>query len=413
MKRPHTLVGGAVLPGDDGDRGSDAHVRGVRRAESRRGAGRPREARKAGRIVPPPARLVWWLRVLAVLLAVGTLVAALWLHLDADRGTVGTLLLFAPRRVVPALWGLLALAALPVARRVALAALAGAGISLVALAGFQLPFSAPPPVAGTSMFRVVTFNVDFGRDLAIRLEDALDRWRADVVLLQACGDDAATALERYAVRARDAAAGRGAARAPFRLARVAEYCVFTPHDIASAAPVGDAGTDGGVPAPVALDVRIARDGDTVAVQSVHLPSPRDELGVVRRLDLSRLGRAIAARDRGAARIRAHIDTIRLPVVLAGDFNLPPESRILREHFGDLRSAFREAGWGFGYTMAAGIHRLRIDHVLTGSGVWPAQVAVEHGWLTEHRPVIADLRVLAWGGQPADPSDSPLPFTPRD
>jgi vancomycin resistance protein VanJ len=52
-----------------------------------------------------------------------------------------------------------------------------------------------------------------------------------------------------------------------------------------------------------------------------------------------------------------------PLVVAGDFKLPPESQVFRRHWGDLHDAFAEAGFGFAWTKETSWDRARIDHVL--------------------------------------------------
>jgi endonuclease/exonuclease/phosphatase (EEP) superfamily protein YafD len=78
--------------------------------------------------------------------------------------------------------------------------------------------------------------------------------------------------------------------------------------------------------------------------------------------------------------------------VAGDFNLPPESHVLRRDWGDLRNAFSDAGWGFGYTMFSGPFAVRIDHILHTADLRAVRARVERGFPSEHQPLIADL---AW------------------
>jgi endonuclease/exonuclease/phosphatase (EEP) superfamily protein YafD len=84
----------------------------------------------------------------------------------------------------------------------------------------------------------------------------------------------------------------------------------------------------------------------------------------------------------------------LPLLVAGDFNLPVESRIYRESWGGFINAFSRSGRGFGFTRFNGWIRVRIDHVLAGPG-W----RVDRAWVgpdvgSDHRPVVADL---VWTG----------------
>jgi vancomycin resistance protein VanJ len=81
-------------------------------------------------------------------------------------------------------------------------------------------------------------------------------------------------------------------------------------------------------------------------------------------------------------------------IIAGDLNLPPDSTIYREFWGEYRNAFGEAGLGFGYTEWPRMRKLRfgirIDHILAG-GDWRARscwVGPDVG--SDHLPLIAEI-----------------------
>jgi endonuclease/exonuclease/phosphatase (EEP) superfamily protein YafD len=79
-----------------------------------------------------------------------------------------------------------------------------------------------------------------------------------------------------------------------------------------------------------------------------------------------------------------------PTIVAGDFNAPPEGRNFRDHWGDLRNAFGVAGVGFGATRLNGWIRLRIDHVLYGTGFRAVRAWVGNAAGSDHLPLIVDL-----------------------
>jgi endonuclease/exonuclease/phosphatase (EEP) superfamily protein YafD len=133
---------------------------------------------------------------------------------------------------------------------------------------------------------------------------------------------------------------------------------------------------------------------------VHFESPRSGLVAARREGLDGIelwqgnhagrlaqARALAAVLRDAAR----------PLVVCGDLNAPDSSAVLQSLFAiGLRDAFASAGRGYGYTYG---HRLRpafsflrIDHVLVSDTVDVVRAFVGGKDASEHRPVIADLRL---------------------
>jgi endonuclease/exonuclease/phosphatase (EEP) superfamily protein YafD len=81
-------------------------------------------------------------------------------------------------------------------------------------------------------------------------------------------------------------------------------------------------------------------------------------------------------------------------ILAGDFNLPVDSAIYREHWSGFHDAFSDAGLGFGYTewprMRRCIFGVRIDHVLTGDGWRCRRCWVGPDVGSDHLPLLADL-----------------------
>ena len=106
-----------------------------------------------------------------------------------------------------------------------------------------------------------------------------------------------------------------------------------------------------------------------------------------------LNRRKAAEDSRAA--RARISRSSAPLIVAGDFNLPVESRIYRDYWGEFENAFSSCGRGFGHTKFTWLFGIRIDHVLmsphwtcTNASVLPPVSA------GDHVPLIVDLALSA-------------------
>ena len=87
-----------------------------------------------------------------------------------------------------------------------------------------------------------------------------------------------------------------------------------------------------------------------------------------------------------------------PLIVLGDFNTPVESRIFREHWGDLADAFSTAGTGFGMTKYNGWIRARIDHVLTSDDWHVDRVLVGADVFSDHRPFVVDLTLVGVGAR---------------
>jgi vancomycin resistance protein VanJ len=79
------------------------------------------------------------------------------------------------------------------------------------------------------------------------------------------------------------------------------------------------------------------------------------------------------------------------VIVMGDFNGTVNDRSLAPLTAGLRSAQGAAGTGFGFTWPAAFPMARIDHILV-RGVTPTKAWVMSSTGSDHRPVVAELRL---------------------
>jgi vancomycin resistance protein VanJ len=327
--------------------------------------GTPKPGR--GRLSIPVAWCAW--------LYLGALLG-LWLliRVGADRWWLPTLVIFGPRWV----WALPLGVLVPAAALVRPRTLGLLGVCLVLVAGpvmgycpgWQLLTAAP---SGPRL-RVLTCNVDNTNLNAPALRAFLDEIQPDVVALQEWVEEKEAPL--FGQSSWHVRGGMG-------------LCLATRHTIGHTEALTDE--------PGWRDLITRHDletpAGTVHFFNVHLATPREGLSAVRespRWALSELQANIRRRAAESERVSAWAGRSDGRVVVAGDFNMPADSRIFRQswsHFGD---AFTAAGLGLGHTKFTRWYGIRIDHVLTGPG-W-----VCHGcWVgpdvgSDHRPVIADL-----------------------
>jgi endonuclease/exonuclease/phosphatase (EEP) superfamily protein YafD len=138
-----------------------------------------------------------------------------------------------------------------------------------------------------------------------------------------------------------------------------------------------------------------------AFVAVHLPSARYGLQNVVSRDLgvdpakaAMLRDETSGRERASMQVASLAGTAALPVIVAGDFNMPRQSRIFRDVWGGFHDAFAETGSGYGWTFYdeyKGIPvRLSIDHVVTANGAVPLNFMVGPELYSDHRPIIADV-----------------------
>jgi endonuclease/exonuclease/phosphatase family metal-dependent hydrolase len=134
------------------------------------------------------------------------------------------------------------------------------------------------------------------------------------------------------------------------------------------------------------------DGE-VQLVNVHLPTPRPGIEAAiasRGWELAELRRIIEVRAEASRVARRWVEERGGIRIVAGDFNMPVESRIYRRTWSDLGNAFSDAGLGWGTTKQTSWFGTRIDHVLY-SAPWRCRKAwVGPAMGSDHRPLIADL-----------------------
>jgi endonuclease/exonuclease/phosphatase (EEP) superfamily protein YafD len=311
-----------------------------------------------------------WL-YLAVILGLWALLRA------ADIWWPATLLMFSPRWLL-ALPGALLLPAAAVLRRRSLLPLL---LTLVLIAGPVMGFCVPWRAFGSAdsegmRLRVLTCNMHYQRHLDPELLDRLiDDSRPDVVTLQewdASNHSEVLTTDGWHVR------------------RTPRIFLASRYPIRQAKRVGRDSMDekGSV-----MRYELETPAGVLTLFSLHLASPRKGLSEVtpyRWQGPADLRAGSDLRREQCANLAREADDVAGPVLLAGDFNTPPESVLFREVFGRYTDAFSAAGWGWGYTFIGGRTTVRIDHILAGPG-WRC----DRCWIgpnvgSPHRPVIADL-----------------------
>lgn len=308
-----------------------------------------------------------------------TLAALVIVQQYGDRSPIGTLAMYAPRHLTPWPW-LLPLALAPfVSWRLVLASALGFLVTLVGVASFNVP-----PVrwatAGDETLRLVTYNTDGSETLAGRVAQDARAWDADIALLIDCRPGVAAALRTVP---------------GYRVVQTEFYCLLTRHELRTArrmpavvtaiARAAGAGRAGRVHR---IDMRV--HGHPLTLYPLHLETPRTALWAARNFDLSLLASNAAIRAFDSEAASRFVDRDAPGLIVLGDFNLDVNSAIYRRDWGDLTNAWSAAGMGFGHTMFAGKHRVRIDHVLVGKGWTVTGARVLRGYPSEHQPVVVTV-----------------------
>ena len=364
-------------------------ARAPRRRKKRRDQARSATPSRQPVLVPRTglARVVSWI-VWAYLVAVVVIAAAMWTV--GDRAIVGSVLLFMGRWVFLLPLALLLPAALWLRRDRLLHLVLAAAIVVGPVMGFRTGWRRVLPHPAGLPVRVATFNAEGGGVLAQMLPGQLDRWDAQIVAFQECGEILAAATARlsgwYHYEGKDLCL---ISKYPIRRAEVMDRSGLDRVKQSESKEIGGAG----------YVVRFVLDGPRgpIRVGNLHLETPRKGFEGLMERDLRRIRMNTEIREVESDLARAWVDTGTGPLVVLGDFNTPVESRIFRDHWGDLADAFSTAGFGLGMTKYNGWIRARIDHVLT-SGDWHvARARVGPDAFSDHRPLLVDLTLLGSRG----------------
>ena len=377
------------------DESTPAPARAPRRRKRRRNTAMEAPPSRQPVLVPRTgfARVVGW-SIWAYLGAVLLIAAGMWTL--GDRTVVGTVLLFMGRWVF-----LLPLILLvPVAlwlRRDRLVVLALAALVVLGpIMGFRTGWRRLMPGAAGVPLRVASFNVEGGGVIAQMLPGLLDQWNAQVVAFQECGDNLVAAASRLSgwhhFETKDLCL---LSRYPIRRAEVMDRSALDRVKQSEEKEIGGAG----------YVVRFVLDGPAgpLRVANLHLETPRKGFEGLMDRDLRRMRMNTEIRDVESHLARAWVDSGAGPLIVLGDFNTPVESRIFRQHWGDLADAFSNAGFGLGMTKHNGWILVRIDHVLTNDEWRVDRVRVGADAFSDHRPLLVDL-TLVGASAPAQRAD---------
>lgn len=337
-----------------------------------------------------PHRLVW---AATLLFLAGIVVTAVLIQRYGDLWWPATVLLFAPRWVLALPLVLLVPAVLRLDRALLLplltAALIVPGPVLGWRTGWRGMFQSSEP--GRDLV-VVTLNAEGGRGLLAHPLVLLQDWEVDVAAFQECGRPLRDRLEEMPPT--------------WHLHLSPGLCLASRYPIVEVEQMERPAEDFDGGSGWVISYRLDVDGTGLTVTNLHLETPRAGLedlqgGRIRR-GIRRLGERTWVREVEMRQARRWVESREGPHVVMGDFNAPPESRILRTHWGDMVNAFSHVGRGIGASRVQGPIRARIDHILLGpewTVVW-SRVEADVG--SDHRPVLARIRLerdLARGEAP--------------
>jgi endonuclease/exonuclease/phosphatase (EEP) superfamily protein YafD len=330
--------------------------------------------------------------VVAYLYAVGILGAVLAMRFIGERWWLTAAALYAPRVVFALPLPVLALLLMVFSlwRQLATQAVA-ALLLLFPLMGLQPPRPSGRK-AGAPALRVLSYNVDGGALGYAGVVAEIEHYGPDVAFLQELGDP------------REIAERLGKSFSSVRV--TGQFLVATRHRIVSEADPDKVLYDGRARSARFTQYVIETPLGPLAFYNVHPISPRQGLlalrggGVLSKLRMGHLPTEFHAgplrheaglRETQVQDFAQAASREKLPVVIAGDTNLPGLSWILNRYLSSYQDAFEHAGRGFGYTFPAGEAWMRIDRVMATGDLRFVGFEVGRSMASDHHCVVADLQ----------------------
>jgi len=315
----------------------------------------------------------------------GTILALALMYATGDRWWPGTMLLFGPRWMLAL--PLIPLLPLALWRRPRLCGpLLLAGVIVFGpFMGLQWTLATPQDTNDREL-RVLTCNVQTGNFDAKALSQLIREKDIDLVALQECPASIQLDLPPE-----------------WQKVQTGIIAVLSRHPIQAHSSITVMHPPHAWPRHSLLPCTVTTPAGKIIFNSIYLPSPRYGLQHIldRKTGINpKKNKILAAetenRQKVSAQVRNSLNTEELPMIIAGDFNMPSESYIFQSYWSDLSNAFTKTGIGYGWSYRDASHGIpidiRIDHILTGKGVNPLQCYIGPDIGSDHRPVIAYIHI---------------------
>jgi endonuclease/exonuclease/phosphatase family metal-dependent hydrolase len=263
--------------------------------------------------------------------------------------------------------------------------------ALIIVLGFVIPLPSSAR-AGAPRLRVLSFNVNSGLGGPAAIADKILAESPDIALLQ----EAPSAPQLVE-----------ALRASFPYVESStQFVVASRYRIVSSTDPGRVPFYGRLRSPRFMRYLVDTPLGQLAVYNVHPISPRGVLHVhelraalhqLRTGELfagdpeadMRTNTGLRAQQIAAAATAAARESV--PVLIAGDTNLPGLSAILRKNLSSYRDGFRAVGWGLGYTFPSNHPFLRLDRILTTRALNVVSFKIDCQGVSDHLCVVADVQ----------------------
>jgi vancomycin resistance protein VanJ len=311
----------------------------------------------------------------------------LLLSCQGDRRWYATLLMYGPRWIYIAPLVVLVPGAFLIRPRLLLPLGLGSVISIFSLMGMCIPWrtwwNSEP-----ATLRVLSYNIERYKVPGDEFSELLDREQPDLIAVQECAG-VGRWTDWWVRHSEWHTVHRGelliASRFPIKSVEVS-YSRWPPHR---------------KPVLNAIYCVLSTPQGEIGFCNLHLDTPRRALSAILDgetfINLDKVDYAdyrLACRQYESTDLLHWLSQFPQSKIIAGDFNMAPDSFIFRSDWAAFRDAFEWAGWGFGFTKRTVIRQqeygLRIDRVITDGNWTPKRSWVGPDLGPDHLPLFADI-----------------------
>lgn len=229
--------------------------------------------------------------------------------------------------------------------------------------------------------RVITYNIHHSMAGGIAVADEISKANPDIIVLQE-----ANAVLKWSNTVNEIQRLKcGKYKIDY-----GELAILSRYPIKYYAPCQMESKTGRIYLKATLDI----SGHGVDIINVHLNSSlrpwsyiSNQANIIEKVESSSSLRAYQVKA-----MLNDLNTIKTPLIIAGDFNTPPRGMVYAKFTRIYSDAFASAAWGFGNTFRSDVPALRIDYIFLGGGARAKHCYVPVTQASDHRPVVAEIEM---------------------
>ena len=257
-------------------------------------------------------------------------------------------------------------------------------LSMVSLwyLGYNMP---APPIARADSVAILSNNI--GRYDPTNLVSFIEAEKPDIVTMQETGTGANNNFFTKLFP-------------NYQMVRLGEFMLLSKYPVNNFQPVEINANQ--TKTVIGVRYEIEFKGKTFVLYNIHLPSPRPELDLFSRKDhffkkVNRSKKLMELRVELSRKACERMLQEHLPLIVAGDFNIPDHGYMYRLFSANLIDSFKERGSGFGWTFPGHLSNtllnpfcpwLRLDYIFCNKKFSPTYFKTGQAHQSQHLPIVS-------------------------